>query len=71
MLARDGLYLVFHVLRVVLAVDVARWSLALDSQRSITNLGRQTILEIQETCLTDVLDLGARLADDGGFVTSA
>lgn len=68
---KKGLYLVFHVLRIVLAVDVTRWSLALDSQRRITDLGRQTILEIQQTCLTDVLDLGTRLADDGGFVTSA
>ena len=64
-------YLVFHVLRIVLAVDVARRRLALDGQRSVTHLGRQTILEIQQTCLTDVFDLGTCLADDGRFVTSA
>ena len=43
---KGRLYLVFHVLRVVLAVDVARWRLALDSQRSITDLGRESVFKI-------------------------
>ena len=56
---------------VVLSVDLASWGLAFNAESSVANLGGEAINKIKETCLADVLDLGASLADYGGLESHA
>ena len=66
---QNGTHLALHVLSVVLPVDFARWRVAYNSKGSIADLSGQSILEVKKTGLTDVLNLRAGLADDGGLVS--
>ena len=59
------------VLRIVLAIDIARRRLIRDAQRRISYLRREMVLEVEETRLADVARLGAGLADDRRFETHA
>ena len=68
---QDATYLALHVLRIVLPVDVTCWSLTLHSKCRVAHLCRQSILQIQEARLANVLDLCACLADDGCFEAHA
>lgn len=58
-------YLSLHVLRVVLAIDVAAGCLALHRQRRVPNLDWQPVHQIQQARLAHVLHFGTGLADDG------
>ena len=49
-----GIYLGLLVLRIVLSVDMAGWRLVRDAQRGVVHLHRLVVLEVKETCLTDV-----------------
>ena len=64
---RKAAYLALHILSVVFPVDLARWCLALNPKRGVAHLRGQPVLQVQQTCLTYVLDLGTCLADDGGL----
>ena len=60
-----GRYLGLLVLRIVLAVDIARRRLIRDAERGVAHLRREVVLEVEEARLADVARLGAGLADDG------
>ena len=56
-------HLALHILRIVFSINFTCWSLRLDGQSSISRLNWQPKLQVQETRLTDVLDLCASLTD--------
>lgn len=56
-------YVCVHVLCKVFFVDIRSGGVVLETEGSVTDLDRQTKLEIQQAGLANVLDLGARLAD--------
>ena len=64
-------HLGLHILRIVLAVDITRRRIVYHAERRVANLSGKPVLEIEQTCLADVLDLRARLADDGGLEAHA
>ena len=64
-------YLALHILSVVLSIDVASGCLILQSQRRVSYLGWQTVLEIQQTSLANVLYFCACLANNGGLEAHA
>ena len=64
-------HLPIHILSIVLPVDIATRSLVLQRERRISNLGREAVLEVEETCLAHVLDFGAGLTNDGGLESHA
>lgn len=70
-ISRGVTHLALHILSIVLPVDLARRRVTLYSKSGIPNLGRQPVLEIQKTCLANILDLRAGLADDGSLVSHA
>lgn len=59
------------VLRMVLAVDVARRRLGLDAEDRVADLGREAKLEVEEARLAHVLGLCAHGADLGLLVPRA
>jgi hypothetical protein len=59
------------ILRIILAIDIARRRLIRDSQRRIAHLRWQMVFEVEETSLADVTSLCAGLADDCRFETHA
>jgi hypothetical protein len=61
--------LCFHILGVIFPVNVAGWGFILQGQSGVSDLRRQAIFEIEETCLADILYFGTGLADDCRFVT--
>lgn len=72
-LSEDGniTHLAFHILCIVLSVDFARGGLVLHSQGRVPDLSGKAILKIQQTCLANVLDLGAGLANYSSLVSHA
>jgi hypothetical protein len=62
---RSVLELALNVLRVVLAVDGARWCSVLQAQRRVADLSWQSELKVEQARLAAVLGLGAGLADLG------
>lgn len=68
---KERTHLPLHILRIILPINLARRRLILQLQRRIPDLRRQPILQVQETRLADVLNLGTGLADDGGLVAHA
>lgn len=64
-------HLGFLVLRVVLSVDIARGGLVRDTERGVTDLRREVVLEVEEARLTHVARLCAGLADDRRLVAHA
>lgn len=67
----NGTYRTLHILRVVLPIDITRRRLGRHTQGRVPHLRRQSILEVKQARLAHVLDFGAGLADDGGFVAGA
>ena len=64
-------YLAFHVLCIILPVDVTSRGLALDCQCGVADLRWQSIFEIKKARLADVLYFGACLTDNGRFEAHA
>ena len=64
-------HLGFLVLRVVLSVDVARGGLVRNTERGVTDLRREVVLEVEEARLAHVARLCAGLADDCRLVAHA
>ena len=66
-MSRVKAYLSFHVLRIVFSIDITGRRFILQCERRVAHLRGQPVLQVQQTCLTYVLDLGACLTDDGGL----
>ena len=66
-----GTHLGLHILRVVFAIDVTRGRIVHHAERRVADLSGEPVLEIEQTCLADVLDLRARLADDSSLEAHA
>ena len=61
--------LFFHILGIVLSVDITRRSITLDRESGVADLSRQTKFQVKQARLADILDFCTRLADYRRFVT--
>lgn len=68
---QDYTHLILHVLSVIFPVDLARRGFTLNPKCGVTDLGGKAIDQVKKTCLTNILDFGACLADNGGLESHA
>ena len=68
---RNLAHLFLNLLVEVLLVDGRPRQLVLDLESGVAHLHGQTVLEIEQTRLADVLELGTRLTDLGLLVAHA
>ena len=63
-----GTNLFFHILGIVLSVDIARRSITLDRESGVADLSRQTKFQVKQARLANILDFCTRLADYRRFI---
>ena len=60
-----------HILGIILPVDITARRLVLEGKGGVPDLCRKAILEVEQACLTYILDLSARLAYNCRFEAHA